>query len=254
MSFLQHIEDHRQLFLKRASNPEWNNLVTECNNNVTKANARFCPGSPPSFFAGKLFKFDSSGNLVLNRDLKVVLITMNPMKMYEYDVNRDPDMFQRESLNDFIRRQMNWFEPTAENRTTSTVFNRCIKLGNAIVGVEQEHIDDRVAIVDWFPFYSSEFKINKNNNLPHRYLTTILNGLSGEIPEALFIAISKPSVDLLIELSAKSNLVKQYGEKNKSSLIKHSLNGKHIYSFPIGYRGDEAMKWVAKNILTESVV
>ncbi len=223
-NFLQRIFNYYN-----AANGSYQEEVQRANANVARGDRfQFNSNLPPYFYSGQLF-VQQGESFIVNPNVSVLFLTMNPQE--NEHVNRwDPGTVTH---NDFIERMNNWFiSQEANERRPSNIYSNCQAFLKEFVDAEDFqgryellHTESAVAL-DWFPFYSPEFKF-KNiadwNGLPMKYLNHILS-LVDDIPDVPIIAVGGAIKTALVSMGTVNTL--------GDNVTKVELVNKSIYCIP----------------------
>ena len=213
-----------------ANNGTYQAEVQQVNENTAPgAQYRFNPDLPPYFYSGNLFVINQD-EYIVNSIVKMVFITMNPQQN-DNVLNWAPGSV---NLDRFLCRQNNWFiSDEATNRAPSAMYLNCQNFLQKFHDLEQAkgrykliHENNGV-IIDWFPFYSPNFKLTGHeewNDLPLNYLNHILS-LQQHLPETPFIAVGGAIRDILAEIGDNQEDLNNYVKKV-------TLNNRTIYCIP----------------------
>ncbi|MEZ4939197.1 MAG: hypothetical protein R2799_16550 [Crocinitomicaceae bacterium] len=179
---------------------------------------------PPHFYSGPLFRIDESGTIELGKP-KMIFVLLNPRDDGNVSVHPKDEMH----FNNLIEEMNNWFEsPKAEKNYP--LYNNCERFISEYFKEEKglkkywNLRKNNACIVDLFPFYSVKTDLKIGNELPGKYLNSILEGLS------------KANCPLIIGGKMASDLLKKiYGKERKNGIGArigiYEINNQTIYSF-----------------------
>lgn len=215
--------------LYSTANGSYHLKIQQANANVVRGDRfRFNPNLPPYFYSGQLFVQNEDGFRV-NPNINVFFLTMNPQE--NDHVNRwVPGTV---TLADFINRMNNWFiSEEANERRPSNVYSNCQAFLKEFLRADDFegryallHNESAVAL-DWFPFYSPEFKFKSTadwNDLPMDYLNHILS-LLDELTDVPIIAVGGAIKTALVSLGTATSL--------GNNVTKVEIGNKKIFCIP----------------------
>ncbi len=170
-----------EMYNRKKETNEWEEELNRVNENTCIGeNYRFNPNLPPFFYSGKLV--NTEGNQMTLNEPNCIFITLNPQENAQVKDWQPGEV----KIEDFIKRMNNWFISTeATDRKPTSIYLNCDRFLCSLMNIDRKNGDGYGnlhryygCVVDWFPYYSTNFCLSIENNLPKQYLTTILNGLS----------------------------------------------------------------------------